>query len=363
MNLDLAHEHNALGANWIEAGSAMIVSDYGNTAAAIRAAEQTVAILDRSYWGRLKFSGEDRLKLLHNNTTAPFEGATSGQVIEATVLTATARMVDLVTTLITEDAVLMITSPERREVLQEWFPRFIFFTDDVTIEDITDQTALFSLIGPQSNALLEAVVGDELPTSGTYTSNDIAGATVRVAHGSGLSTEGYSLLMPAEGAPAVFRTFQEAGTAFAMEPLGRDAWEQLRIKQGRPAADHEITEDHNPLEAGLWHAISFEKGCYIGQEIVARLETYDKVKQFLMRLTLERPAEIGAVLYDPELDKEVGRLSSVVETADGVFGLAYVRRKAAKVGRRLTVRTEDGDIVAELATAIFVQPRRTGDTD
>lgn len=361
MDIDLAHEHNALGANWTERGSDMIVSDYGNTEAAIRAAHESVALIDRSHWGRLKLTGNDRLKLLHNQTTADFNRAQVGQVVNAVVVTSIARTVDYVTTLVTDDTVVLISSPERLDQLMNWFPRFIFFNDDVTVENMTGETALFTLIGPRSTDLLGDVVDGDLPDAGMHTSATIAGSEAVIARDSGLSIDGYTLLVPADAAAEIFQTLEHAGTVYDLEPMGQEAWEQLRVQQGRPAADHEITEDHNPLEAGLWDAVSFNKGCYIGQEIIARLDTYDKVKQHLMTVTLSAPAEVGAELYDTDEDATVGELTSVIATAEGPAGIAYVHRSAATVGRHLTIRTEDGDIDVELGAPRYVRLGRPED--
>ncbi|KAB1991038.1 CAF17-like 4Fe-4S cluster assembly/insertion protein YgfZ, partial [Haemophilus parainfluenzae] len=77
-------------------------------------------------------------------------------------------------------------------------------------------------------------------------------------------------------------------------PAGELIWQQLRIQQGRPMPGAELTQDYNPLEAGLWQTISFDKGCYIGQETIARLNTYRGVKQQLWGIRLQGPAAPGS---------------------------------------------------------------------
>jgi folate-binding protein YgfZ len=100
--------------------------------------------------------------------------------------------------------------------------------------------------------------------------------------------------------------------------MGETLWQQLRIEQGRPMAGAELTEDYNPLEAGLWAAVSFDKGCYIGQETIARLNTYQGVKQQLWGLTLSAAAEPGSPITHG--GAKVGQLTSVVETPTGLAG-------------------------------------------
>ena len=125
--------------------------------------------------------------------------------------------------------------------------------------------------------------------------------------------------------------------------MGDRIWEQLRIQQGRPTPDRELTDDYNPLEAGLWKTISFEKGCYIGQETIARLNTYKGVKQQLWGVRLQATVEPGTVVRVGE--EKVGKLTSFTETDQGPFGLAYIRTRAGGVDLKVQVGDVEGEIV------------------
>ena len=114
-------------------------------------------------------------------------------------------------------------------------------------------------------------------------------------------------------------------------------------RQGVPQPGTELTEDYNPLEAGLWHAISFDKGCYIGQETIARLNTYQGVKQQLWGVQLSTPVEPGTPILVGE-DK-VGTLTSILDTAEGPLGLGYIRTKAGGAGLQVTVGEAEGTVV------------------
>ena len=282
---------------------------FGNDLEALEAAQNGVVICDRAHWGLIKVTGGDRLRFLHNQSTNNFERLKPGEGCDTVFVTSTARTIDLATAYITDDAVLLITSPNRYKYLLEWLDRYIFFADKVELSDITDKNAIFSLIGAQSNALvtklgLEAIIGQPL-------GNHQLISDIQIAVGSGLTNTGYTLIVPAENAANVWKSLVEAGAV----PMGDWVWEQLRIKQGRPAPDKEITEDYNPLEAGLLQTISFDKGCYIGQETIARLNTYKGVKQNLWGIKLNAPAEIGSVIMVGE--EKVGKLTSIVESDRG----------------------------------------------
>jgi folate-binding protein YgfZ len=314
---------------------------FGNDAAAIQAARQGVAVVDLSHWGLLKISGDDRLRYLHNQSTNDFQKLKPGQGCDTVFVTSTARTLDLATAYVTEDAVLILVSPNRRQPLMEWLDRYIFPMDRVELKDISNEAAIFSLIGFKSDTLLKAL-SDEIPIDETYASHheqQLEGINLRLAIGNGLVLPGYTLIISANNAARLWQALTEAGAI----PMGDRVWEQLRIQQGRPMPDCELTEDYNPLEVGLWQAISFDKGCYIGQETIARLNTYKGVKQQLWGIHLSAYVEPGTTVTVE--DEKVGKLTSISETEQGVFGLAYIRTKAGGVGLKVQVGEVEGEVI------------------
>jgi tRNA-modifying protein YgfZ len=305
---------------------------FGNDAQAIAAAHQAVALCDRSHWGRLGLGGSDRLTFLHNQSTNDIKRLQPGQGCETVILTSTARTLDLVSAYVTETEILLLTSPNQRQPLLTWLDRYIFFGDKVELTDLTDTTVCFSLIGPHSATLLQQLGVTELPQGlDTHCTAEMLRLSVRIGAGSGLSPEGYTLIAERADGLALWETLTTANAI----PLGEQGWEQLRILQGRPMPGTELTEDYNPLEAGLWHTVSFNKGCYIGQETIARLNTYNGVKQQLWGLKLTQPEPPGTSLLIEE--QKVGVLTSLVETAEGIFGLCYLKTKAGGAGLSVTI--------------------------
>ncbi|MBW4664047.1 MAG: folate-binding protein [Chroococcus sp. CMT-3BRIN-NPC107] len=310
---------------------------FGNDSEALEAAKNGVAICDRTHWGIIKVTGGDRIRFLHNQSTNNFERLKPGEGCDTVFVTSTARTIDLATAYLTDDWVLLITSPNRYKYLLEWLDRYIFFADKVELIDITQKTAIFSLIGSKSSDLvskrgLEAIIGQPL-------GNHLLIDDVRIAVGSGLAIPGYTLIVSAENAAKVWQMLVEAGAV----PMGDLVWEQLRIQQGRPFPDKELTEDYNPLEAGLLQTISFDKGCYIGQETIARLNTYKGVKQSLWGINLDAIAEVGSVIMVGE--EKVGKLTSIVESDRGYFGLGYIRTKAGGAGLKVQIGETIGEVV------------------
>ncbi len=320
-------------------GELSVVKSFGQDHDAIIAASSGVAICDRTHWGLLELTGDDRLNFLHNQSTNDLKALKSGQGCDTVILTSTARTIDLVSAFVMENSILLLVSPNRREQLLQWFDRYIFFGDKVEVCDRTDTLAAFSLLGPGSQALFEHW-GLALPTEPhqhqQFTFQNI---TVRIAGGGGFSTPGYTLIVQQQQAADLWQLCRQAGAL----PMGVQGWEQLCVQQGRPSPDTELTEDYNPLEAGLWHTISLEKGCYIGQETIARLNTYNGVKQQLWGIQLDGPAESGTPLLVE--GKKVGVLTSQVQTVDGCLGLGYIKTKSGGVGLQVKIGEVMGTVI------------------
>lgn len=332
----------------VTAGAALIsiadmeaIASFDNDAAALEAAKTGVALYDRTHWGRIQMTGADRLRFLHNQSTSSIQSLQPGQGCDTVFVTQTARTIDLVSAYILEDEVLLLTSPDCRQSLVEWMDRFIFPFDKVTLKNITSGTAAFSLIGDSSDALLTqlgggAIVGQPLHS---HQCLNLADVPVRVAVGSGLTSPGYTVFLDADAAPDFWKMLVDRGAV----PLGETAWEQLRIQQGRPMPGRELTEDYNPLEAGLWQTISFTKGCYIGQETIARLDTYKGVKQQLWGVRLSALAQPGDPVFLGQ--EKIGKLTSLTQTDAGIFGLVYIRTKAGGAGLTVTIAGAEAEVV------------------
>jgi len=322
---------------------AMLDSDVNALQVIASGIESGVVLYNCAQWGKLEVSGDDRLRYLHNQSTGDFQILKPGQGCDTVFVTSTGRTIDLTTAYLLEDTVQLLVSPNRHQHLLQWLDRFIFPADRVQVADVTDQVAVLRMIGAGSNALLTSL---GISIEGAYAEHQavtIADLPCRIAVGSGLAISGYTLFTDTTHAPALWDALVTMGAM----PISDRAWETLRIQQGRPMPDAELTEDYNPLEAGLWHTISFNKGCYIGQETIARLNTYKGVKQHLWGIRLDAPAAAGSPVMLG--DEKVGVLTSLTKVESGVnsswFGLAYIRTKAGGVGLAVQVGDAKGEIL------------------
>ncbi|XP_075652060.1 putative transferase At1g60990, chloroplastic isoform X2 [Castanea sativa] len=312
-----------------------IVETFDNDDEALDAVDNGVVVVDLSHYGRIRVSGEDRIQFLHNQSTADFECLHEGQGCDTVFVTPTARTIDLSHAWIMKNAVLLVVSPVTCQSITEMLNKYIFPADKVEIQDITKQTSLFVLAGPRSNQVMEGLnLGDLVGQPyGTHRHFSVNGMPVTVGVGNIISEEGFSLLLTPAAAESVWKTILSLGAI----PMGSNAWEKLRVLQGRPAPQKELTNEFNVLEAHLWNSISLNKGCYKGQETISRLVTYDGVKQRLWGIHLSAPAEPGSPITIN--GKKVGKVTSYASgrKESEHFGLGYIKRQAASEGDTVVV--------------------------
>ena len=309
-----------------------VVMTFNNNQIAYEAARSGVALYDQSHWNRIEVSDQHRLDFLHNQSTNGFKLLKPGETCDTTFLTSTARTIDLATALILDNTVQLLISPGMAPKLITFLDRFIFFSDRVKLTDISSTTTTFSLIGPTSITALQSI-GILAPESG-YINAEIANTPVQIVTGTGLSIPGYRLVMAVENAAIVWKTLSEIAVV-----MGDRTYQRLRIEQGRPMPGFELTDDYNPLDAGLWNTISFNKGCYIGQETIARLDTYNGVKLNLWRMKLASPVALGSVVYLD--DTKIGTITSTHEFEDGTaIAIGYIRVKSGGAGLVVTVESQ-----------------------
>ena len=311
-----------------------------------RAAQQQAVLLDRSHEARLRLSGSSALDLLQristNDVSAPglHEGC-------ATIFTTWhGRVLDRVELWRESESLLLLGGPGRAAPLRDYLQRNVFFNDDLQIHDLAPHFVLFDLIGPAAHELLALDgVGDARP--GLWRSR-IAGHELLVAERKPPGVSRVSLLLPEEAAVPVWHTLC-AGTA---RPAGSLLFNALRVRAGLPAAGSELSEDYIPLELGLWDEVSFSKGCYTGQEIIARMESRGQLARMLVQLRPECDVEAPADLLLG--GRVVGRLTSCAAAPDGSrHALGVLRRSHAGDGALL--QTSQG-IEVRVLKAAGIQP-------
>ncbi|MFL5820904.1 MAG: YgfZ/GcvT domain-containing protein [Solirubrobacteraceae bacterium] len=296
-------------------------------------------LLDRSDRGKLALTGPEAKQFLNGQVTNDVEALEPGRGCYAAFLTHKGKMRGDLRVLDLGDELWLDTE---RVTLQELFNMIRRFKVgyDVEVHKRTLERALLSLIGPRSRAVADAAsLGrDEHDNA----AGEVAGVPVRLV----ATDVGVDVICDAERGEEVRAGLAARGAAAVSE----EAAECLRVESGRPRWGLELDQATIPEEAGLnQRAVSFTKGCYVGQETVARLFYKGKPNRHLRGLRLSGPAEPGGGLGLG--GRDVGRLGSVaVSPRHGAIGLAIVRREA-QPGDRLAVG--DGAVTAEVVALPF----------
>ncbi len=349
----------ALGAMFEEWNGWEVPASYGNWRREYEAARQAVAVRDRSPVGRVQVTGADRIDFFHRMSTNDMRNLKPGMGLANILTSSIGRIIDYIVLYVEPESLLMLTSPQNREKDVHWLRSYIFFRDKVKLQDVTAETGLLTIYGPHSEPLLRAAFGaqpfGELPMY-HYLTVQLDGQEIRIARAEGLNGPAFNLLSAAEVLPQVWDQLFAVGTEHGLQPFGELAYEVLRIEAGVSEAGHELAEEINPHEARLLHAVSFNKGCYIGQEVIARLDTYHKVQKYLVGLLPEGPLAPGMRL---EVNgKDVGWVTSVVDSPalGRPIALGYVRTAHAEPGQRVAA-VEDGQCIEVQVTQL---PFETG---
>jgi folate-binding protein YgfZ len=293
---------------------------------------ESAGLVDRSYRGKLRLTGSEAAEYLQGQVTNDVEGLSPGEGAYAALLSHKGKMVADMRVLRGPDFLLLDMEPASLPVMLRNAQMF-GIGRDVRAEDVGSEYAILSLIGPAARETL-----DTAPAETEH-------AWVQGEHGMYVATDaGVDVICAAADADAV-------RTAFGVEPVSEDAAECLRIESGRPRLGIDIGSETIPEEAGLnERAVSFTKGCYVGQETVARLHYKGKPNRHLRGLRLSEPAETGDEVRLG--DRVLGAVGSVtVSPTHGPIALAVLRREAGP-GDTVKVGAAAADaVVADLPFA------------
>jgi folate-binding protein YgfZ len=329
----------------------------------LRAAFESCALADRSadrY--RLRATGPDMLDLLNRLSTAALAGLAPGAGKPTVLTTNKGRIVDyLLVFHLGEEGLLLTGAASRREAVEQHLKRYAL-TARIGLADASSETVELALIGPRARDAATAA-GLPAPAPHATTTATVAGSPVHVLGHDGLSRAGLALLAPQAAVPELRGRLETAVARIGGRPISPAAVECWRILCGLPLAGHELTEEHNPLEAGLWDAVSFDKGCYVGQEVVARLRTYDKVSRALVGLELAAAAQLpepGTPLYAGT--RAVGSVTSAVLPPDrpAAIALGYVKRRELGAGLELRAGDPERGPAARVVALPFHPARGAG---
>ena len=335
---------------------------YGDSKAEYRALRQGFGLIDLSHRGLVRVRGGDSQRFLHAMLSNNTSDLRPGQGCYATFLNPKGHMVTDVVVYAEEESYLLEVEPHIVSIFLEAIDFFVI-SEDVTFEDESGKRTAVGVQGCHAaDAMVSAAGQESLRSLAPYESDccRIADCDVWVTNRSYTREPGYLLLAERAVAETLWAAIQDTGRSEELRgrAVGLQALETLRIESGKPRFGVDMTEATIPVEANLSEAISYTKGCYVGQEVIARIDARGHVNRQLAGLLLgeaELP-EAGAKLFSP--DREVGWVTSAVRSPAmaQTIALAYVRREFLEPGTPLQVKTGAGDIPATVAPLPFCNP-------
>jgi folate-binding protein YgfZ len=345
------------GASFIEVGDRLVADTVTRWEEEYRAARDAAIVADRSYRGLLEVSGRDSAPFLHNMLTNDIKSLGPDDGVHAALLTRKGKLISDMLVYRLRDSLLLEMEPERLGPVQEMLSRYIV-SEDVEIEDVSGREAIVTVAGPLSTRLLSDLTGLSLTKSRPFQS--ISGRveslpiTIVVArHGPG---PGFDVHVEVDRAPIFVDSLLEIGRGRGLRLAGFQTMNTRRIEAGIPLFGTDMDESHFPLEAGLHSAVSFNKGCYIGQEYVARLAHRGHLNRKLVGLELDAPhvpSPKDEVVGD---DGPMGHVTSATDSPalGHPVALGYVHRDYFEAGTTVAVRGKRGDSAAKVVELPFL---------
>lgn len=300
--------------------------------------------------GLLHLEGRDQVDFLQRQTSNDLNLLSSERSLVTVLLNPAARILDVLRLIKSDNAVEALTLPGYAAETTRFLKSRIFFMDQVSVADQSDLYHQIDLIGVEAPAILERIDFSNLPGVDEVARSQIAGNSLLAIGFKSFPGPSFHLVVPVNAGQDLQSALQSSGA----EAMSEDVYHLLRIESGLPAAGHELTADYTPLEAGLAQVVSTSKGCYPGQEVIARQTNYDKITRSLVGLRLEGQAEAGArITVDGKMH---GTVTSFANSPRfGPIALGILKRPFNQPGTpvMVTAASSDQEVPAQVSALPF----------
>lgn len=346
--------HRALGATLRPVEGADYPIRYSRPFEEHAAASSAAGLLDLSFLGKMEISGPDAREFVQRIVSADFRDVAPGSGRESYLLTAQGKIQHSFDGLATPDGFLLILEGSDIPSLKADLEKFRF-SENVTYRDFSQDLGALLLCGPRAEEILRKAAGGAAlpgPAERSHEFVKIEGTGVLAVRDRRAGLDGFLLLIIRPGAETVWNALQAAGASAGMRPIGLATYDTLRIEAGRPRFGLDYTHEHFPQEVGDSLAFSLNKGCYPGQETVARIDSYGRVHRRLTCVVLDSPTEDLPERGDPLLlgSEVVGELKSwaISPVLERPVAFAIVRSAKAPAGTTLEIRADGRVLTAKV---------------
>ena len=360
ISLALHELHEGLNARFTEVNGCEAVNDYGDWLLEHAALRDAAGALDLSFRGRICLTGADRVRLLNGQVTNNVKDLRPGEGCYAALVTAKGKLQSDLNIASLPNELLLDFEPGLTEAISQRLEKYII-ADDVQVVDAGAPYGLLSAQGPKAEWVIRSLgLPLEIPgkTMNFTSANDATLGEIYLMNQPRLGSTGFDLFVPTPSLGAVFDKLIAAARATGGRACGWRALEAARIEAGIPRFGADMDESNLAPEAGLeGRAISYSKGCYIGQEVIARVRTYGQVAKSLRGLRLadelkELPVRGDKLFHD---GKEMGYVTSALASPalKANIALGYVRKEANQLGASLTLRSATGESAVKIVELPF----------
>jgi len=358
---DLIEYLSGKGYDAVSVDGYKVIAKYSTIEKEIDSLYSGVGLRNISHLGIVELKGNDVLDFLHRISTNSTLNLPKAHTRVTLFTSDKGRIIGVARLINFEDYQLLVCDRESKSKVMRWIRKYVI-SDDVQVNDANPKYNLLELVGPQADSFIRLICGDVV--------NEIEENTFKIIHTENLlfflikikDERGYNkfwILSDFENSKGIISNLTEYEGPFNFSMVGEDAYNLFRVEQGIPAAPNELNDEYNPHEARLMEYVDTKKGCYIGQEVVERLDTYQKVQKYLCGVKFDDQVfqDEQFVLFN-ENGEEVGNITSVVNSIklELPIGLAYIRKAFSAEGIKLTAKSANGrSIVVSVCEIPFVK--------
>lgn len=353
----LIETHRRNGAELVEQDGWILPAHFGAPLEEYEAVRSAVGLFDRCDYAALTLTGSDRVAWLQGMVSNDVKKLVPGSGMYAAVLDVNGKILADLTVLCAEESFILLIWEPLKEKIVAHLNRYLV-ADDVEIGDESARYRILSLQGPHALLLLTAIAPhQDLPVHmNGHARLRIGERDVRIIRSTHTGEEGFDLLTAAGDIAAVAAEIERAGAALGLRWFGLQAQEILRVEAGLPRYGVDMDEENLLLETGLDQAVSFQKGCYLGQEVIERVHSRGHVNKKLVGILLAGATPVNRgdkILCE---GKEIGRVTSSVFSPRirHTIALGYVQRDYLQPATNIFVERDGGRLAGAVAALPFV---------